>query len=52
MARDCISLVFAEMKGPIKDRLIRYGVGTRFDADHFFPTLDNAVHSYKSAAVV
>ncbi|MDQ5861229.1 MAG: SulP family inorganic anion transporter [Actinomycetota bacterium] len=48
LAQDGISLVFAEMKGPIKDRLIRFGASARFTADHFFPTLDNAVHGYKS----
>lgn len=25
-----------------------YGASARFTADHFFPTLRNAVHSYKS----
>ncbi|KRE80717.1 SulP family inorganic anion transporter [Arthrobacter sp. Soil762] len=48
LAQDGISLVFAEMKGPIKDRLIRFGASARFTEDHFFPTLRNAVHSYKS----
>lgn len=52
LAQDGISMVFAEMKGPIKDRLIRFGAGSRFTADHFFPTLDNAVHSYKHDAGV
>ena len=41
-----IRLVFAEMKGPIKDRLIRYGLSDRFDATHFYPTLDYAVQAY------
>ena len=47
LARRGISLVFAEMKGPIKDRLIRFGVSSRFGPDHFFPTVTNAVRSYK-----
>lgn len=47
LARREISLVFAEMKGPIKDRLIRFGVSSRFGPDHFFPTVTNAVRSYK-----
>lgn len=42
-----ISLVFAEMKGPVKDRLIRFGVSSRFGPDHFFPTVTNAVRSYR-----
>jgi hypothetical protein len=52
LAQDGISMVFAEMKGPVKDRLIRFGASARFDAGHFFPTLDNAVDSYKKDAGV
>ncbi|WP_307857547.1 SulP family inorganic anion transporter [Paenarthrobacter sp. DKR-5] len=47
LARRGISLVFAEMKGPIKDRLIRFGVSARFGPDHFFPTVSNAVRTYR-----
>lgn len=47
LARRGISLVFAEMKGPIKDRLVRFGVGSRFGPDHFYPTVSNAVHVYR-----
>lgn len=47
LARRGINLVFAEMKGPVKDRLIRFGVSSRFGPDHFFPTVNNAVKSYK-----
>src|SRR5690606_35529947 len=42
-----VQLVFAEMKGPIKDRLIRFGVGDRFDASHFFPTVEAAVEAFE-----
>lgn len=42
-----ISLVFAEMKGPVKDRLLRFGMGSRFGPDHFFPTVGNAVKAYR-----
>lgn len=45
-----IRLAFAEMKGPIKDQLIRFGVGERFDASHFFPTLEAAVNAFQSRA--
>lgn len=45
-----IRLVFAEMKGPIKDRLIRFGVGDRFDATHFFPTVESAVVAFQDRA--
>lgn len=41
-----IALRFAEMKGPVKDRLIRLGLGDRFPPDHFFPTLGTAVRTY------
>ncbi|WP_431969868.1 SulP family inorganic anion transporter [Nocardia sp. bgisy134] len=41
-----IRLAFAEMKGPIKDRLLRFGVGDRFDATHFYPTVDAAVADF------
>lgn len=43
-----ITLVFAEMKGPIKDRLVRFGVGDRFDASHFYPTIDAAVEAFRT----
>jgi len=39
--------VIAEMKGAIKDRLMRFGASARFTIDHFFPTVNNAVRSYK-----
>lgn len=47
LAGQGISLVFAELKGPVKDRLIRFGVSSRFGPDHFFPTVNNAVRNYK-----
>lgn len=49
LAKRGISMVFAEMKGPIKDRLIQFGVSSRFGRDHFYPTVTNAVGSYKRA---
>ncbi|MFF1383152.1 SulP family inorganic anion transporter [Arthrobacter sp. NPDC058288] len=47
LASQGISLVFAELKGPVKDRLLKFGVSSRFGPDHFFPTVTNAVRSYK-----
>ena len=41
-----IELCFAEMKDPVKDRLKRYGLFTKLGADHFFPTLGQAVDRY------
>jgi high affinity sulfate transporter 1 len=46
LARHGIALRFAEMKGPVKDRLIRLGLDERFPPDHFFPTIGTAVRSY------
>ncbi|MEK0156974.1 SulP family inorganic anion transporter [Arthrobacter oryzae] len=50
LAGQGISLVFAELKGPVKDRLLKFGVSSRFGPDHFFPTVNNAVRSYKRAS--
>ena len=44
-----IELTFAEMKGPVKDKLKRFGLFTRFGADFFFPTVGSAVSSYLQA---
>ena len=41
------SLVFAEMKGPVKDRLLRFGAGARFGPEHFFPTVGSAVKAFR-----
>lgn len=41
-----IRLVFAELKGPVKDRLRRYGLGTRFAPGRFYPTIGTAVSGY------
>jgi MFS superfamily sulfate permease-like transporter len=41
-----IRLVFAEMKGPVKDRLGRYGLGARFRPDDFYPTVGTVVSDY------
>ena len=31
------------MKGPVKDQLLRYGLGGRFDPSRFYPTVGAAV---------
>ena len=41
-----IQLKFAEMKGPIKDKLIRFGVGDRFNRTDFYPTVEAAVDAF------
>jgi high affinity sulfate transporter 1 len=41
-----ILLVFAEMKDPVKDKLKRFGLSTRFDEQRFFATLGETVGVY------
>lgn len=41
-----IELCFAEMKGPVKDRLKRYGLFTQLGTENFFPTVEQAVEAY------
>jgi MFS superfamily sulfate permease-like transporter len=41
-----MELCFAEMKGPVKDILKRYGLFDSFGSEHFFPTIGQAVVSY------
>ncbi len=44
-----IELCFAEMKGPVKDKLKRFGLFTRLGAEAFFPTVGAAVSGYLAA---
>jgi hypothetical protein len=44
-----IELSFAEMKGPVKDKLKRFGLFGRFGQQTFFATVDEAVHAYLAA---
>lgn len=41
-----MDLFFAEMKGPVKDMLKRYGLFTRLGEENFFPTIEQAVERY------
>jgi high affinity sulfate transporter 1 len=41
-----IELCFAEMKDPVKDKLKRFGLFTRFGEDAFFATVGEAVGAY------
>jgi len=41
-----IELCFAEMKDPVKDKLKRFGLFTRFGEQLFFPTIGEAVSAY------
>ena len=44
-----IALAFAELKGPVKDRLRDYGLYDRIGGDRFFPTLGTAIDGYLRA---
>ena len=44
-----IELCFAEMKDPVKDKLKRFGLFTRFGEKTFFATLGEAVDAYLEA---
>jgi high affinity sulfate transporter 1 len=44
--RQGIELAFAEMKGPVKDRLRRYGLFDQIGGHHFYATVGVAVRSY------
>jgi high affinity sulfate transporter 1 len=41
-----IGLSFAELKGPVKDKVVRYGLESRFATPAFPPTVGSAVRSY------
>jgi high affinity sulfate transporter 1 len=41
-----MDLFFAEMKGPVKDRLKRYGLFNKLGIENFFPTIEQAVEHY------
>lgn len=41
-----IELCFAQMKGPVKDHLKRYGLFTKLGLENFFPTIGQAVDHY------
>jgi high affinity sulfate transporter 1 len=42
-----ISLVFAELKDPVRAKIERYGLTRTIDPRHFFPTIDAAVAAYR-----
>jgi high affinity sulfate transporter 1 len=41
-----VKLCFAELKDPVKDKLKRFGLFTRFGEERFFPTIESAVSDY------
>ncbi len=42
-----ISLVFAEMKDPVREKIDRYKLTRTIDPAHFFPTVEDAVAAYQ-----
>jgi high affinity sulfate transporter 1 len=47
LREDGIELYFAELKDPVKDKLRRFGLLTRFGETAFFPTIEAAVAAYR-----
>ena len=41
-----ISLVFAELKDPVRRKIERYGLTRTIDPNHFFPTVGAAVRAF------
>jgi MFS superfamily sulfate permease-like transporter len=42
-----ISLVFAELKDPVRRKIERYGLTRTIDPGHFFPTIGAAVKAFR-----
>jgi len=47
-----VELYFGGLKGPVRDRLARYGLLALIGADHFAPTVGSAVNLYRSRHAV
>jgi hypothetical protein len=47
-----IEFAFAELKGPVKDLLKRYGLFTQIGHESFFPTIGQAVDRFVEANAV
>jgi high affinity sulfate transporter 1 len=45
-----ISLVFAELKDPVRRKIERYGLTRTIDPGHFFPTIGAAVEAFRQEA--
>src|SRR5215471_8576372 len=45
---DGISLVFAELKDPVRRKIERYGLTRTIDPQHFFPTISAAVDAHRA----
>jgi high affinity sulfate transporter 1 len=49
LRRRGVTLAFAGLKGPVKDRLLSYGLGGRFGSARLYPTLGTAVDAFVAA---
>jgi hypothetical protein len=49
LERRRITLAFAELKGPVRERLEGFGLVERIGSDHFYRTVGEAVRAYVSA---
>jgi MFS superfamily sulfate permease-like transporter len=47
-----VSLVFAEMKDPVRRKIDRYELTRTVDPEHFFPTITSAIHAFKRSTGV
>ena len=41
-----IHLVFAELKDPTKEKIVRYGLLDTIDSRHFYPTIEVAIEAF------
>ena len=41
-----VSLIFAELKDPVREKIERYDLTATIDPAHFYPTLDEAIEAY------
>ena len=44
---DGISLVFAELKDPVRRKIERYGLTRTIDPRHFYPTIESALAAFR-----
>jgi MFS superfamily sulfate permease-like transporter len=42
-----VSLVFAELKDPVRAKIERYGLTRTIDPRHFFPTIESAINAFR-----
>jgi MFS superfamily sulfate permease-like transporter len=42
-----ISLVFAELKDPVRRKIERYGLTRTINPQHFFPTVESAIAAFR-----